>query len=75
MTGKGISDPRRVTIVLEFEHIEQIKRQLLGQSMQEGRHVTLSEGIRRAVQHCYPVPEQLELPGTERKNRRKNKKG
>jgi len=72
MTGIGIDKPKRVTIVLEQEHIAQIKRALLHQSLTEGRQLTLSEGIRRAVEHCYPKPKQFELPGVEKvKGRRK----
>lgn len=52
-------NPKRVSVVLSKAQIEHVKKQLLYQSHQEGRRVTISEGIRRAVEHCYPLPKQM----------------
>jgi len=62
MEKENMKDPRRVTVVLTFEQLESLRSQLIVQGVQEGRKIGLSDGIRRAVEQCYPIPKQIELP-------------
>ena len=51
----------RVSVVLPDNLMKSLNRHLLYQSNCEGRRITVSEGIRRAVEECYPVANQMNL--------------
>lgn len=55
--------PRTVTIVIETDHYEFIKRQALQKSLLEGRIIQPNEMIRKALQTAFPAPSQLDIFG------------
>lgn len=50
----------RVSLVLEEEHFECVKKAALQLSAKEGRLITPSEVMRLALKKCYPMPENLD---------------
>ena len=58
---KQFTNAKRVSVVLSEEQLEQIERMTNHIGMQESRKVTVSEGIRLAVEAVYPLPKQFDL--------------
>jgi hypothetical protein len=67
----SIKDAKRVSVVLSFEQIEYMKRLLRQMAIEEGSNITMSEGIRRAVELMYPMPGTIDMFG-EKVRRRNN---
>jgi len=58
-----IKDAKRVSVVLSLEQIEYMKRLLRQMAIEEGKGITVSEGIRRAVELMYPMPGTIDMFG------------
>ncbi len=53
-----IKSDKRVSVCLSKEQLSKVEKMAIEISRQEGRLVTVSEAIRRAVEICYPIAEQ-----------------
>lgn len=53
-----VKNEKRISVCLSKEQLAQVEKMAIEISKQEGRLVSVSEAIRRAVQVCYPLIEQ-----------------
>ena len=53
-----VKSEKRVSVCLSKEQLVKVEKMAIEISRQEGRLVTVSEAIRRAVEICYPIAEQ-----------------
>lgn len=56
---KTIEKPVRLSVVLSEEQAKQVEKAAIQQSAREGRRITSSEMIRRAIEICYPTDQQM----------------
>lgn len=49
---------KRVSVCLSKDQLIQVERMAIEISRQEGKLITISEAIRRAVETCYPMNKQ-----------------
>lgn len=54
----SVKNEKRVSVCLSKEQLSQVERMAIQMSTQEGKIVTISEAIRRAVETCYPANKQ-----------------
>jgi len=59
MRKKQFKNPRRVSIILEEEAYQNIIRQALRMSIEEGKPITFNEAARRAFATVYPLNQEL----------------
>lgn len=55
----SIKNEKRVSVCLSKEQLMQVEKMAIEMSRQEGKIVTISEAIRRAVEICYPTSKQI----------------
>lgn len=48
---------KRVSVCLSTKQLAKVERMALEMGRQEGKIVTISEAIRRAIEICYPLAE------------------
>lgn len=48
---------KRVSVCLSKEQLKKVEKMAIEMSRQEGRLISVSEAIRRAVEICYPMAE------------------
>jgi hypothetical protein len=58
---KQIKDAVRLSVVISREQANQLGKMAIHMSTQEGRQITVSEAIRRAIEVVYPIPNQMNL--------------
>ncbi|MBS0272770.1 MAG: hypothetical protein JSR85_09060 [Proteobacteria bacterium] len=51
----------RISLVLEEEHYEYVKKAAIQLSVEEDRLITPSEAMRMALKKCYPMPKENDL--------------
>lgn len=56
-----VKNEKRVSSCMSQQQLAQIEKAAIEMSRQEGRIITVSEAIRRALAICYPVPQQLKF--------------
>lgn len=56
--------PKQISIVLENEHYEWIKRQAIHRSVQQGEIICANDVIREALQKAFPAPKQFDMFGS-----------
>lgn len=53
-----VKNEKRISVCLSKQQLMQVEKMAIEISKQEGRIVTVSEAIRRAVEICYPLAQQ-----------------
>lgn len=54
----SLRSEKRVSVCLSKEQLAKVEKMAIEISRQEGKIVSVSEAIRRAVEICYPIAEQ-----------------
>ncbi len=54
----SVRSEKRVSVCLSKEQLLKVEKMAIEISRQEGKLITVSETIRRAVEICYPIAEQ-----------------
>ena len=53
-----VRNHKRVSVCLSEDQLDKVEKMAIRLSQEEGKIVTISEAIRRAVEVCYPIMKQ-----------------
>ncbi len=54
----AVRNHKRVSVCLSEDQLDKVEKMAIKLSQEEGKIVTISEAIRRAVEVCYPIMKQ-----------------